>query len=119
MAVAEQSAATDYVKAVLAAYVSLPGTPERPSRRDRQLARQLHRRGVPLETIRGAFLLAAARRTFRRPEAEPLGPIRTLFYFLHLIDEVTDEPLDRGYLDYIVKKLRPFMKSGGVQLDSG
>jgi|SRR5712692_4329531 len=104
MAVAEQPAATDYVKAVLAAYVSLPGTPDRPSRRDRQLARQLHRRGVPLQTIRGAFLL---------------GPIRTLFYFLDLIDEVTDEPLDRGYLDFIVTKLRPFMKSGGVQLDSG
>jgi hypothetical protein len=94
-------------------------TPERPSRRDRQLARQLHRRGVPLETIRGAFLLAAARRTFRRPEAEPLGPIRTLFYFLNLIDEVTDEPPDCGYLDHLATKLQPFMKSGGVQLDSG
>jgi hypothetical protein len=119
MAVAEQPAITDYVTALLAAYVSLPGTPERPSRRDRQLARQLHRRGVPLETVRSAFLLATARRTFRRPEAEPLGPIRTLFYFLNLIDEVADEPPDRGYLDYLVTKLRPFMKSGGVDLDSG
>ncbi len=72
-----------------------------------------------LSTTRRRLPLAAARRTFRHPEAEPLGPIRTLFYLLHLIDEVTDEPLDRGYLDYIVTKLRPFMKSGGVQLDSG
>ncbi len=74
MAVDRQRAIADHVTAVVAAYVSLPGTPERSSRRDRQLARQLHRRGVPLETIRGAFLLAAARRTFRDPEAEPLDP---------------------------------------------
>lgn len=99
--------------------MSLPGTPESPSRRDRQLAREWHRRGVPLKIIRAAFLLAAARRTFRRSDAAPLGPIRTLFYFLDLIDEVTDEPVDRGHLDYLVTKLRPFLKSGGVQLDSG
>ena len=119
MAAAGQPAITDYVKAVLATYVSLPDTPVRPSRRDRQLARQLFRRGVPLETIRGAFLLAAARRTFRGPEAAPLPTIRTLFYFVHLIDEVSDEPPGRDYLDYLATKLRPFMKSGGVRVDSG
>jgi hypothetical protein len=119
MALAGQPAITDYVNAVLATYVSLSDTPERPSRRDRAVARELYRRGVPLEPIRAAFLLAAARRTFRGPEAEPLGPIRTLSYFLHLIDEATDELPDRVYLDYLATKLRPFMKSGGVQLDSG
>jgi hypothetical protein len=46
MAVAAQLVITDHVKAVLAAYVSLPDTAERPSRRDEQLARQLQLRLV-------------------------------------------------------------------------
>jgi hypothetical protein len=117
--VSEQLAIAGYVKAVLAAYVSLPGTPERPSRRDRQLARELYRRGISVATIRGAFLLAASRRTFRRADAEKLGAVRTLHYFLPAIEEVTDDPPDPGYVDYLAMKLRPFMKPGGVLLDSG
>jgi hypothetical protein len=63
VAVEEQVAVADYVKTVMEAYVSLPGTPARPSRRDRRLARELYGRGFSLETVRTALLLAAARRT--------------------------------------------------------
>jgi hypothetical protein len=119
MALAEQVAVADYVKAVVAAYVSLPGTPARPSRRDQCLARELYGRGVSLETVRTALLLAAGRRTLRSPRAERLGPVRTLYYFLPAIEEVVDQPPDPGYVDYLAGKLQPFMKRGGVMLDSG
>jgi hypothetical protein len=95
-----------YLDAVLATYSSLPGTPIQPSRRDRALARELCRRGVPLRTVRTALLLAAARRTLR--SGPPLAPVRTLHYFLPAIQEVLELPPDPAYVDYLAAKLKPF-----------
>ena len=95
-----------YLEAVLVTYSSLPGTPWRPSRQDRRLARDLCRRGVPLRTVRTALLLAAARRTLR--SGPPLPPVRTLHYFLPAIEEVLEQPPDPGYIDYLAAKLKPF-----------
>jgi hypothetical protein len=119
MAVKAQVTVADYVKRVMSTYVSLPGTPARPSRRDRRLARELYGRGVSLMAVRTALLLAAARRTLRNPEAKPLDPVRTLYYFLPVIEEVNDQPPDPGYVAYLSGKLQPFIKSSDVLLDSG
>ncbi len=67
-----------YLEAVLETYSWLPGTPERPSRQDRRLARELCRRALPLRIVRAALILAAARRTIR--SGPPLPPVRTLHY---------------------------------------
>jgi hypothetical protein len=93
-----------YLEAVLETYSSLPGTPDRPSRQDRRLARDLCRRGVPLRVVRTALLLAAARRTFR--SGPPLPPVRTLHYFLPAIEEVIEQPPEPGYADYLAAKLK-------------
>jgi hypothetical protein len=95
-----------YLEAVLATYNSLPGTPARPSRSDRQLARELCRRGVPLRTVRVALILATARRTLR--SGPPLPPVRTLHYFLPAIAEVLEQPPEPGYVQYLDVRLRPF-----------
>ena len=94
-----------YLESVLETYSSLPGTPARPSRHDRRLARDLCRRGVPLRTVRTAPLLAAARRTLR--PGPPLPPVRTL-HFLPAIEEVLELTPDPGYIEYLTAKLRPF-----------
>jgi hypothetical protein len=93
-----------YVEAVLSTYCSLPGTPDRPSRQDTKLARELCHQGVPLRFVRTALFLAAARRTFR--SGPPLPPVRTLHYFLPAIDEVVHYPPDPEYLDYLAAKLK-------------
>jgi len=95
-----------YLETVLATYNSLPGTPPRPSRRDRQVARELCRRCVPLRAVRAALLLATARRTLR--SGPPLPPVRTLHYFLPVIDEVLAQPLEPAYVEYLDDRLRPF-----------
>ena len=92
--------------AVLATYSSLPGTPIQPSRRDRQLARNLCRRGVPLRAVRTALLLATARRTLR--SGPPLPSVRTLHYFLPAIEEVLELPPEPGYVQYLAAKLKSF-----------
>lgn len=96
-----------YLDAVLGTYSSLPGTPPRPSRQDRRLARDLCRRGVPLRAVRTALLLAAARRTFR--SGPPLPPVRTLYYFLPALEEVLTLPPEPGYLEYLAAKLQPLL----------
>lgn len=95
----------DYVRSVLTTYLALPHTPQRPSPYDRRLARSLYDRAVPLTTVHAAFDLAIARRITRPSSAEPLDPIRSLAYFLPVLDEVLRAPLDPGYLAYLRRKL--------------
>ncbi|MBI3694616.1 MAG: hypothetical protein HY238_07215 [Acidobacteria bacterium] len=95
-----------YIRAVLEAYHALPHTPRRASRNDRLLAASFASRGVPLETVKAAFLIATARRTFRAVDAFPLGAIRSLAYFIPVVDELLAQPpQDPTYLDYIRRKL--------------
>jgi hypothetical protein len=79
----------------------LPETRSRPRPADRQLAGELYRRGVRLDVIEVAMRLAAGRRNARPTDADPLPPIRSLHYFLPVIDELPPEPPPEGYLDYL------------------
>lgn len=89
----------DYVRRVIALYRHLPGTLARPRAADRRLAAELHRRGVPLNTVETALLLAVARRSARPRDAPPLPPIRSLHYVLPIVDELLEHPPPDGYLD--------------------
>ena len=99
------AAAADYVRLIRNLYIQLPGTAGRFSRSDRLLAIELHSRQIPLDVVRSAFLLAAARRLLRNPNIPPLPPIRSLHYFLHVIDEILAQPLPQGYVQYLEHKL--------------
>lgn len=94
-----------YVGKVLALYVSLPETPSRTSRDDRRLAQQLWRQQRALEIVEAAFLLATARRLLRDPALPPLGPIRSLHYFLPVIEETSANEVSSEYLQYLRRKL--------------
>jgi hypothetical protein len=97
-------AQTRYVTRVLHQYQTLPGTLPRALRQDRRAALDLYRRGVGLDVVENAFVLALARRTFRS-DAAPLEPIRSLHYFLPVVDELIQEPPLPEYLDYLKTKL--------------
>lgn len=94
-----------FVKTVLDLYLSLPETPSRASRFDRSLALDLFKRSTPTTTIEAAFLLASARRLCRPPDAPPLGTIRSLHYFLPIIEELIHHPLPIDYVRYLRHKL--------------
>lgn len=98
-----------YRPTVVDLYLRLPDTPRRLSRFDLRLVRQLGERQIPLPVIETAFLLAAVRRAARRPDALPLGPIRSLHYFLPIIEELLSHPVPESYLAYLRSKvtLRP------------
>jgi hypothetical protein len=100
-----------YRQTLIGLYLRLPDTPRRLSRYDLRLVHQLWERQIPLTTVETAFLSASARRAARPPDAIPLGPIRSLHYFLPVIEELLHTPLRHGdtYLAYLRSKvaLRP------------
>ena len=95
-----------YIQALRSVYLQLPNTHRRFSRSDRRLASNLFQRGFSLELVRSALLLASARRLARNPAEPPLLPVRSLHYFLPVLDEIRSQPLPPGYLEYLEAKLR-------------
>ena len=97
-----------YVQAVLAAYLKLPDTPSRSGPPDRRLAGQFHDRNIPLPTVKDALLLASARRLLRPKEAPRLVSVRSLYYFVPVIEELLETSLPKGYSRYLQRKIAAF-----------
>jgi hypothetical protein len=99
-----KTAQSRYVAHLLDQYLKLPGTLRRILRQDRRTALALYRRGVHLDVVQNAFVLAVARRTLRS-DAGRLEPIRCLQYFVPVVDELLAEPPLPEYLDYLKLRL--------------
>ena len=95
----------EYVRQVLEAYRKTPGTMGTVRRADRMLAAQLYQRGLSVRVIENALVLAATRRLIRRADAQPLSTIRSLAYFLPVIEEVLKLRVSPDYFDYLRHKL--------------
>lgn len=102
---ATDSDPTNYVAAVLILYVELPETPMRAGVQDQWQACRLHDRGIPLRVVESAFLLASLRRLARPSHGPRLSPIRSLAYFLPVLDELLAHPAPDNYLEYL--RLKP------------
>jgi hypothetical protein len=95
----------EFVTDVLNLYRQLPETPSKINPNDRKIATELHQRRIPMSTIESAFLLGSVRRLFRSPDMPPLSPIRSLAYFLPVIQELLHNPISDNYTDYLRLKL--------------
>jgi hypothetical protein len=98
----------EYVSRVLKLYLGLAETPARSSRLDRRLAEELYEKRIKLEEIEAAMILASARRLLRSADAPILGPIRSLHYFLPVIEEVRSVPVSADYIQYLRGRLAAF-----------
>jgi hypothetical protein len=95
----------EYIRQVLEAYRKTPGTMGTIRRADRMLAAQLYQRGLSVRVIENALVLAAARRLIRPADRPPLGTIRSLAYFLPVIEEVLELRVSPDYFHYLRHKL--------------
>jgi hypothetical protein len=107
----QPSGREDYVRRVLESYRNTPGTCGNLRRPDRLLALQLHQRGIPLNKIENALVLAAVRRMIRPADAPPLAIVRSLAYFLPVIDEVLEMEVGEDYFQYARLKLHRLRSS--------
>jgi hypothetical protein len=98
----------EYVRRVLVAYCRTPGTSGQVRRSDRLLASQLQQRGIPMQVVENAFVLGASRRLLRAPDAPPLTLVRSLAYFVPVIEEVLTLKISATYLQYLRAKLQRF-----------
>lgn len=96
---------TEYANRVLALYLGLAQTPARASRIDRRLAEELFDKQIPIEQIEAAMYLAVGRRLLRDQDAPALGPIRSLHYFLPVLEEINRTPLSPDYRNYLRAKV--------------
>jgi hypothetical protein len=95
----------EYIQRVLEAYRKTPGTMGIVRRPDRMLVAQLYQRGVSVHVVENAFVLAATRRLMRPADSPPLGTIRSLAYFLPVIEEVLGLRVSPDYFQYLRHKL--------------
>ena len=100
----------EYIRRVLDAYRQTPGTAGTVRRPDRMLATQLFQRGISVQVIENALVLAAARRLIRPAEAPPLNTIRSLAYFLPVIEEVLQLRVNPDYYRYLRGKIQRFQQ---------
>ena len=61
-----------------------------------------------LRAVENALVLAASRRLVRPTDATPLGTIRSLAYFLPVIDEVLELTVSQDYFRYLRSKTAGF-----------
>ena len=95
----------DYIAAVLECYRTLPGTPTVTSRHDRRCAQEWLCRGVPLQAVKSALVLATARRTLR--SGPPLPRVRAVHYFRPVVEEMLELPCEPDYIAYLQRRLQP------------
>ena len=95
----------EYVRRALEAYRATPGTCGVIRRPDRVVAVQLQQRGVPLAALENALALAVVRRMIRPDGAPALPPVRSLAYFLPVIDEVLSTHVNPAYYQHVRNKL--------------
>jgi hypothetical protein len=101
----------EYTRRVLEAYRKTPGTMGTVRRPDRVLAEQLYQRGVSVSVVENALVLAATRRLMRPADALPLGTIRSLAYFLPVIEEVLGLHVSPDYFQHLRQKLERFVST--------
>ena len=96
----------DYVADVLKLYLGLPETPRKVNTNDKITAAGLYDRGIQMITVESAFLLASVRRLGRSPDLPPLSPIRSLAYFLPVVQEILEKQVNDDYRKYLRLKVR-------------
>src|SRR6202453_5370884 len=101
-----RSSREQYIQKVLQAYRNTPGTCGNLRRPDRLLAVQLYQRGVPLHKVENALVLAAVRRLIRPADATPLTNVRSLAYFMPVIEEVLEMEVGEEYFQCVRQKLQ-------------
>lgn len=94
---------------ILEAYCALDHTAlARPSLADKRLASALVARGVTYELARAAFMMAIARRL----TGSSSQPIRSLAYFVPVIDELLADPPEPDYIAFLDRRLHGPKNSG-------
>ena len=93
-----------YLAALIRLYLQPPGAPALASRHDWATAQALYAQGVPLHELLHAIRLATLRRLQRT--GPPLPPICSLAYYRHVLQRLSPEEREPGYVLYVAERYR-------------
>jgi hypothetical protein len=102
----ESAECKTYIDAIREDFLALGCVAGRFGAADVRMAEDLQRRTIPLAVVRQALLLGACRKYGSWLENGSSGPIRTLYYFRELIEEILKQPLPAGYEAYLRRKVK-------------
>ena len=105
-----------YLVAVIRLFLGQPGAPARATRDDWAVAQTLYAKGVGFADFSHAVRLAALRR-LNCARGESLPPVRRLAYYRQVVDQLSPEELEAGYVDYIAFRYQAITPTD-AQLDS-
>jgi len=91
-----------YLDAVIRLFLAQPDAPARASRSDWAVAQALYARGVDFAHFGHAVRLATLRRL--TGDGHSLPPVRRLAYYRQVLDQLSPEELETGYVDYVVSR---------------
>ena len=92
----------EYVAKVIELYISAPDTTDSPNETDWPIAGAMHDAGIPIEVVAFSFHIAFMRRYLANLERDGFSPmIRSLAYFRTVIDHLTSDERDPGYMYFI------------------
>lgn len=101
---------SDYLSHVIRLYLDAPDTPRKARRSDWAVAGSFYNHRIPLDRLAHAIRLATIRRHLREPNPPLLEPIHSLAYFRPLIDHLTRQPHEDGYVNYIAFRYRLLLR---------
>jgi len=101
---------SDYLSHVIRLYLDAPDTPQKARRSDWAVAGSFYKRHIPVERVAHAVRLAILRRHLREPSPPLLEPIHSLAYFRPLIEHLTRQPHEVGYVNYIAFRYRMLLR---------
>jgi hypothetical protein len=108
---ANSPARNAYVDAIRHSFVATGCTTRKFSVRDEQFARDLQRRGIPLEIVQDALLMGATRKYISWLNGGSLLPIGSLAYFEALVSEIQERPIPADYREYLQEKVVQLAKA--------
>jgi hypothetical protein len=95
----------DYVDAIKSSFFAIGCTIGKFSCRDAQFAQDLQQRGIPLQIVRDALLMGAARKYISWLNGGSPQLIGSLAYFEAMISEIQGRPLAPDYRTYLQEKV--------------
>ncbi len=108
-----------YVEAITNTFVALGCTIGKFSLRDVQLARDLQRRGIPLQVVQDAMIMGAARKYISWLNGGAPDLIGSLAYFATLVPEMQQRPLREDYREYLRQKVVQLAKTWAKESAKG
>lgn len=107
----DSQSANPYVDSIKNSFIAIGCTVGKFSPQDAQIAQDLQKTGVPLETVQNALLIGTVRKYVSWLNGGLHEPIGSLAYFVAIVSEIQERPLAPDYQEYLKRRVGQIAKA--------